>query len=87
MPSSVTDLLRKTRGKFLIYVIYVIQENIASRTKEKKYLDQERLYGVKNDCRIKIRLGAVYFSLDAAENQSTKQKIKFFKFPEFRGKE
>lgn len=46
MPSSVPDVLKKTRGKFPIYVIYVIQENIVSRTKEKKiFRSRETVWG------------------------------------------
>lgn len=47
IPSVDIDLLKKTRGKFVISDIFVFQENIAFKTKEKK-LDQERWHGVKN---------------------------------------
>lgn len=42
-PSSDTDVLKKTKGEFLIYVIYAIQENTVSNTKE------EIIY-IKRDC-------------------------------------
>lgn len=46
IPSVDIDLLKNTKGKFVISDIFVFQENIAFKTKEKN-LDQERWQRLK----------------------------------------